>query len=73
MFIKGLNYITPSQSRFSRKTIDEIVNEQYATLRSTAQGCLDDHRVIACTPQERDAFPALKRMLYRLQSAKYCA
>ena len=68
MFIKGLIYITPCQSRFSRKTIDEIVNEQYTTLRSTIQGCLDDHRVIARTPQERDAFPALKRLLYRLQS-----
>jgi hypothetical protein len=70
MFIKGLIYITPCQSRFSRKSIDEIVTEQNTTLRSTIQGCLDDHRVIARTPHERDAFPALKRLLYALQSKK---
>ena len=68
MFIKGLIYITPCQSRFSRQSIDQIVAEQYTTLRSTIQGCLDDHRVIVRTPQEREAFPALKRLLHGLQS-----
>ena len=63
MFIKGLIYVTPCQSRFSRKSIEEIVTEQYTTLRSTIRGCLHDHRVIACTPHERDALLSLKRML----------
>ena len=68
MFIKGLIYITPCQSRFLRQSIDMIVAEQYTTLHSTIQGCLDDHGVIARSPHERDAFPSLKRMLHRLQS-----
>ncbi|CAF4213153.1 unnamed protein product, partial [Rotaria sordida] len=33
IFIKGLKYIPPCQSRFSRQSIDDIVNEQYKTLR----------------------------------------
>jgi hypothetical protein len=68
MFIKGFIYITPCQSRFSRQSIDQIVTEQYAMLFSTIHACLDDHRVIARSPHERDAFPALKRMFYGLQS-----
>ena len=46
------------------------MTEKDVTFRSTIQGCLDDHRVIAGTPHERDAFPALERMLDRLKSIK---
>ena len=70
MFIKGLIYITPCQSRLSRQSIDQVVTEQYTALCSTIQGCLDDHQVIARSPHERDAFPALNRMLYGIQSKK---
>ena len=70
MFIKGLIYITPCQSRLSRQSIDQVVTEQYTALCSTIQGCLDDHQVIARSPHERDAFPALKRLLHAIQSKK---
>ena len=30
----------------------------------------DEHQVIARSPHERDAFPALKRLLYAIQSKK---
>jgi hypothetical protein len=66
MFIKGLICITPSQSRFSRQSIDQIVTEQYTALHPTIQGCLDDHQVMARSPHERDAFPALKRLLFAI-------
>ncbi|CAF1563214.1 unnamed protein product, partial [Rotaria sordida] len=49
-FIKGLKYIPPCQSRFLRQSIDNIVNEQYKTLRSIVQGCLEDHRVQLIKP-----------------------
>ena len=70
MFIKGLIYITPCQSRFSRQSIDQIVTEQYTALCSTIQSCLDDHQVIARSPHERDALPALKRLLQAIQTKK---
>ncbi|CAF1440615.1 unnamed protein product [Rotaria sordida] len=70
MFIKGLKYIPPCQSRFSRQSIDDIVNEQYKTLRSIVQGCLDDHRVQLIEPHEKEGFPCLKRILYEFQSKK---
>ncbi|CAF1302062.1 unnamed protein product [Rotaria sordida] len=70
IFIKGLKYIPPCQSRFSRRSIDDIVNEQYKTLRSIVQGCLDDHRVQLIEPREKEGFPCLKRILYELQSKK---
>ncbi|CAF1417784.1 unnamed protein product [Rotaria sordida] len=70
IFIKGLKYIPPCQSRFSRQSIDDIVNEQYKTLRSIVQGCLDDHHVQLIEPREKEGFPCLKRILYELQSKK---
>ncbi|CAF3768809.1 unnamed protein product [Rotaria socialis] len=70
MLIKGLKYIPPCQSRFSRQSIDAIVNEQYTTLRPNIQGCLDDHRMQLIEPREKEGFPSLKRMLYELQSKK---
>ncbi|CAF2741041.1 unnamed protein product [Rotaria sp. Silwood2] len=70
MFIKGLKYIPPCQSRFSKQSIEDIVNEQYKTLRSVAQGCLDDYHVHLIEPRQKEGFPCLKRMLYDLQTKK---
>ena len=33
MFIHGLKYVTPCQSRFSRQSIDDRVTEQYEVYR----------------------------------------
>ncbi|CAF4294951.1 unnamed protein product, partial [Rotaria sordida] len=65
-----LKYILPCHSRFSRQSIDDIVNEQYKTLRSIVQDCLDDHRVQLIEPRQKEGFPCLKRILYELQSKK---
>ncbi|CAF3270828.1 unnamed protein product [Rotaria sp. Silwood2] len=70
MLIKGLKYIPPCQSRFSRQSTDAIVNEQYKTLRTIVQGCLDDHRMQLVEPREKEGFPSLKRILHELQSKK---
>ncbi|CAF4461879.1 unnamed protein product, partial [Rotaria sp. Silwood2] len=70
MFIKGLKYIPPCQSRFSRQSVDAIVNEQYKTLRSVVQGCLDDHGMQIVERREKEGFPSLKRILHELQSKK---
>ncbi|CAF4967100.1 unnamed protein product [Rotaria sp. Silwood1] len=70
MLIKGLKYIPPCQSRFSRQSIDAIVNEQYKTLYSIVQGCLGDHRMQLVEPREKEGFSSLKRILYELQSKK---
>ncbi|CAF4826156.1 unnamed protein product [Rotaria sp. Silwood1] len=50
--------------------MDAIVNDQYKTLRSVVQGCLDDHRMQLIEPHEKEGFPSLKRMLHALQSKK---
>ena len=70
MFIKGLKYITPCQSRFSKRPIADIVTDQFSNLSRVVQGCLDDHGVLAWTPQDREALPSLKRLLHELQSKK---
>ncbi|CAF1284685.1 unnamed protein product [Rotaria sp. Silwood1] len=69
-FIKGLKYIPRCQSRFSKQSIDNIVNEQYKTLRSVVQGCLDDYRVQLIEARQKEGFPYLKCMLYELQTKK---
>jgi len=70
MFIKGLGYVKPCESRFSRQSIDDIVDEQFTQLCTTIKNCLEDHAEIASKPEYKEAFPALKEMLYQLQSEK---
>ncbi|CAF1590743.1 unnamed protein product [Adineta steineri] len=41
MFINGLKYITTCQSRFSRKSIDDIVTEQYKNISTIAFQALE--------------------------------
>ncbi|CAF2953462.1 unnamed protein product [Rotaria sp. Silwood2] len=68
MLIKGIKYITPCQSQFSKQSIDDIVRQQYTRLSSNVQRCLDDHGEVARQPEDKEAFPALKYLLYELQS-----
>ena len=55
MFIHGLKYVMPCQSRFSRQSIDERVTEQFESISTT-----DD--------RAKQAFSALKDLLYKLHS-----
>ena len=70
ILMKGLIYITPCQSRFSRKSIDDIVTEQFVTLSKPVKGCLQDNGWLAREPKDKEAFPSLKDLLYQLQSSK---
>ena len=66
--MKGLSYITPCQSRFVKKSIDSIVNEQITTVSAPVKGCLADHGWLPWGPKDKEAFPASKGHLYQLQS-----
>ena len=66
--MKGLIYITPCQSRFVKKSIDTIVNEQITTVSAPVKGCLADHGWLPWEPKDKEAFPSLKGHLYQLQS-----
>jgi hypothetical protein len=66
--MKGLIYITPCQSRFLKKSIDTIVTEQIVTLSVPVKGCLADHGWLPWEPKDKEAFPALKDRLYKLQA-----
>ncbi|CAF2189948.1 unnamed protein product [Rotaria magnacalcarata] len=68
MFIKGLKYIVPCQSRFSRKPIEEIVNEQYQNISRIVKNCLNDHRISTIDGRSKQAFQALKNILHELYS-----
>ena len=70
MLIKGLKYITPCQSRFSRQSMVDIVTELFSTLSTRVKGCLDDHGWIAYEPKDKQAFPSLEDLLYELQSTR---
>ena len=44
MFINGLKYVIPCQTRFSRqKSIDDTIAELYETLSTTVKECLKDN------------------------------
>ena len=43
MFIHGLKYVMPCQSRFSRQSIEQRVIEQFESISTTVQSCLRDH------------------------------
>lgn len=66
--MKGLIYIIPCQSRFGKKSIDTIVNEQVTTVSGPVKGCLADHGWLPREPKDKEAFPSLKDRLYQLQS-----
>ena len=51
MFIHGLKYVMPCQSRLSRQSIDDRVTEQYESISTTVQSCLRDHQM--STPDDR--------------------
>ncbi|CAM4985057.1 unnamed protein product [Rotaria socialis] len=68
MLIKGIKYIIPCQSRFSKTSIDNIVKQQYTSISRTVQRCLDDHDVIARELADKEAFPTSNHLLRELQS-----
>ncbi|CAF1050666.1 unnamed protein product [Rotaria magnacalcarata] len=63
MFIKGLKYVIPCQSRFSRKPIEQIVNEQYQNISTIVKNCLKDHCIPTTDTRVKQAFQELKTSL----------
>lgn len=64
MFIHGLKYIIPCQSRLSRKFIDQLVHEQYEQICQIVKECLKDHRMSSKDERAKQAFTALENLLY---------
>ncbi|CAF2215847.1 unnamed protein product [Rotaria magnacalcarata] len=69
MFIKGLKYVIPCQSRFSRKPIEQIVNEQYQNISTIVKNCLKDHCIPTTDTRVKQAFQELKHLLSELYSS----
>jgi hypothetical protein len=62
MFINGLKYVIPCQSRFSRKSINEIITEQYQNISTTIKNCLKDNRILITDERAKQASSALQRI-----------
>ncbi|CAF1349188.1 unnamed protein product [Rotaria magnacalcarata] len=60
MFIKGLKYVIPCQRRFSRKPIEQMVNEQYQNISTIVKNCLKDHYIPTTDLRAKQAFQELK-------------
>jgi hypothetical protein len=73
MFIKGLKYITPCQSRFSRQSIDAIDTQQYQNLSTIVKSCLSDNLMWTSDQVAKEAFPSLERIISQLQTKNYHA
>ena len=70
MFIHGLKYVMPCQSRFSRQSIDERVTEEYESISTTVQSCLRDHQMSTTDDRAKQAFSALKCILKECHSKR---
>ncbi|KAF9761757.1 hypothetical protein NGRA_2406 [Nosema granulosis] len=69
MFIRGLKYILPCQSRFgSRKPINDIITEQYQNISTIVKSCLNDNRVVIAPSRAKQAFSALERIVHESYS-----
>ena len=66
MLIKGLKYILPCQHHFSRKPIEDIVNEQYESISNVVKNCLRDHRISTIDERAKQAFKSLRNLLIDL-------
>ena len=70
MFIHGLKYVIPCQSRFSRVSIDQLVNRQYESILSVVKSCLRDHRMSITDDRAKQGFSALKVLLDKLHQKR---
>jgi len=70
MFIKGLKYIIPCQSRLLHPSIDSLAEEHYQTLLNTVQNCLKDNRVSFSDERAKQAFPELQNITHELHVKK---
>ena len=68
MLIHGLKYVIPCQSRFSRLSVDELVNRQYESMSSVIKRCLQDNYMSITDDRAKRAFAALKELLQKLYS-----
>jgi hypothetical protein len=68
MFINGLKYIIPCQNQFSNQTTDELLTTQYDKISTIIKNCLWDHRISTADQRAKQAFQALKDILYQFQS-----
>ena len=68
MLIQGLKYVIPCQSRFSRLSLNELINQQYESLSSVVKRCLQDNYISITDDRAKQAFAALKEILQKLYS-----
>ncbi|CAF5162267.1 unnamed protein product, partial [Rotaria magnacalcarata] len=68
--MNGFKYITPCQSRFSRKSIDQIITEQYQKISSIVKDCLNDHRIPLHNEGAKKSFSVLESIFNHCQSQK---
>lgn len=68
MFINGLKYIIPCQNRFSNQSTDQLITKQYDKISTIIKNCLWDHRISTVDERAKQAFQALKDILYKFQS-----
>lgn len=70
MFINGLKYIIPCQSQFSRKSIDDIIDEQYKTISTTVKECLRDNKVLVSDARANQTFQPLEHIFQQYKSKR---
>jgi hypothetical protein len=69
MFINGLKYIIPCQSRLcSRKSMDDIISEQYRNMSTIIKDGLQDNGIFTGDPKSRQAFSTLAHILKEIYS-----
>ena len=56
MFINGLQYIIPCQSRFSRKSINDIITAQYQKISTIVKSCLKDNHMLITDTRAKKHF-----------------
>jgi hypothetical protein len=71
IFIKGLKYILPCQSDYSlRKSIDDILTEQYKSISTSVKQCLYDNRMLSTDTGSKQAFFELEHIIKQLKLKK---
>lgn len=69
MLINGFHYIFPGQHRIcSRKSINEIIVDQYQNILKVIKGCLNDHHIFASDARIKHAFPIFERLIHDIYS-----
>jgi hypothetical protein len=63
MFTNGLKYVTPCQSRFSRRSKKKMIENEYEAMSKVVKKCIDQNQTSITDDRAKQAFSELEHLI----------